>query len=74
MGFYSAFLVADRVTLLTRSHEEEGGWIWTSEAGSHEFKVKRDDGSAGAPMVGGLGGWDWAGPVGAPLVGGGRRG
>ncbi|GBF91161.1 ATP-dependent molecular chaperone [Raphidocelis subcapitata] len=51
VGFYSAFLVADRVTLLTKSHEDEAAWLWSSEAGSHQFRVKKDDGSAGAPLA-----------------------
>ncbi len=32
VGFYSAFMVADSVTVLTRSHRpEEGGWKWESD-------------------------------------------
>ena len=30
VGFYSAFMVADRVTVLTRRHGEEQGWCWES--------------------------------------------
>jgi TNF receptor-associated protein 1 len=34
VGFYSAFMVAKRVTVLSRSFEpEEQGWQWTSEGG-----------------------------------------
>lgn len=32
VGFYSAFMVADKVTVYTRSHAPgEQGWIWTSD-------------------------------------------
>src|SRR5262245_46278166 len=31
VGFYSAFMIADRVQVQTRSHREEGGWVWESE-------------------------------------------
>lgn len=32
VGFYSAFMVADKVTVFTRSYRpEESGWVWTSD-------------------------------------------
>ncbi|HSH94280.1 MAG TPA: molecular chaperone HtpG [Roseimicrobium sp.] len=35
VGFYSAFMVAKKVTVLTRSHRpEDSGWRWTSEGGN----------------------------------------
>jgi hypothetical protein len=52
VGFYSAFLVADRVTVATKSHEDATQWVWSSTVGSHSYTVKPDDGSAGPPMVG----------------------
>ncbi|MCA9038113.1 MAG: molecular chaperone HtpG, partial [Planctomycetaceae bacterium] len=30
VGFYSAFMLADRVEVITRSHKEENGWVWES--------------------------------------------
>lgn len=38
VGFYSAFMIADSVTVRTRSADEDGGWEWTSD-GSGAFRV-----------------------------------
>lgn len=44
VGFYSAFMVADKVTVLTRSYlPKEQGWCWTSEgAGGYEIEPAND--------------------------------
>jgi molecular chaperone HtpG len=44
VGFYSAFMVAAKVTVLTRSYQpEEQGWRWTSEsAGGYEIEPAPD--------------------------------
>lgn len=39
VGFYSAFMVADRVSVETRRADEEQGWRWTSSGdGSYEIE------------------------------------
>jgi TNF receptor-associated protein 1 len=44
VGFYSAFMVATKVTVLSRSHRpDESGWRWTSEnAGGYEIESAAD--------------------------------
>lgn len=38
VGFYSAFMIADRVRVRTRSYKEENGWQWESD-GTGSFSV-----------------------------------
>jgi len=45
VGFYSAFMLADRVEVLSRSYAEETGWKWES-TGDGSFAVTRIDGPA----------------------------
>jgi molecular chaperone HtpG len=43
VGFYSAFMIADRVRVRTRSYTEESGWEWESD-GTGSFTVTPADG------------------------------
>ena len=43
VGFYSSFMIADRVRVRTRSYQEETGWEWESD-GSGSFTVTPADG------------------------------
>ena len=42
VGFYSAFMLADRVEVLTRSYSDEQGWRWESE-GTGSFSIQPAD-------------------------------
>ena len=44
VGFYSAFMVADKVEVVTRKAGDSQGWRWTSD-GKGEFTVAEDDGA-----------------------------
>ena len=39
VGFYSSFLVAERVVVQTKNNESPQQWRWESQVGSHSFKV-----------------------------------
>ncbi len=51
VGFYSAFMAADKVTVLTRKAGEPHGWRWESD-GKGEFTIAEADGlSRGTKIV-----------------------
>jgi molecular chaperone HtpG len=51
VGFYSAFMVADRVEVLTRKAGEDAGWRWVSD-GKGEFTISEAPGlSRGTRVV-----------------------
>ncbi|MFK7822053.1 MAG: molecular chaperone HtpG [Planctomycetaceae bacterium] len=39
VGFYSAFMLADKVEVVTRNYEEESGWRWQSD-GTGSFTIE----------------------------------
>lgn len=45
VGFYSAFMIADRVRVRSRSHTEATGWEWESDGGG-SFRVMPAEGLA----------------------------
>ncbi len=44
VGFYSAFMLADRVEVVTRSHSEDTGWRWES-TGDGSYTISEISGS-----------------------------
>lgn len=39
----SCVQVADRVSVYTKSHEEDTQWVWSSNVGSHQYSIREDD-------------------------------
>lgn len=50
VGFYSAFMVADKVEVISRKAGETQGWIWTSD-GKGEFTVAEHEAARGTKII-----------------------
>ena len=50
VGFYSAFMVADRVTVETRRAGQQQGWRWSSD-GSGEYTIEEAEGLARGTVI-----------------------
>jgi len=42
LGFYSSFLVADRVAVASKTADEAEQWVFESEANAEGFKIVKD--------------------------------
>ena len=39
-GFYSAFLVADKITVTTKNADDGKAWVWESEINSSSYSIR----------------------------------
>jgi len=42
VGFYSAFLVADKITVSTKSPKSDRQWVWESEADTSSYTIREE--------------------------------
>ena len=75
VGFYSAFLVADRVMVQSKSPEEAKHWVWEAKAGSHQYSIREDEAKdlvRGTRWVTAAAarGWGWGNAAGVGVGGG----
>ena len=52
VGFYSAFLVADKITVVTKNHTDDKAWVWESEIDSSSYSIREAAASDAAPARG----------------------
>ena len=43
VGFYSAFLVADKITVTSKNHADDKTWVWESEINANSYTVRESD-------------------------------
>ena len=52
VGFYSAFLVADKITVVTKNHADDKAWVWESEINSSSYSIREASDEDAAPARG----------------------
>jgi len=45
VGFYSAFLVATRITVASKSNDDDATWEWESSLGSTSYTIRESPGA-----------------------------
>jgi len=43
VGFYSAFLVASRITVVTKNADDDKAWVWESEIDSSSYSIREGE-------------------------------
>ena len=51
VGFYSSFLVSDKVRVQTKNTNDSDSWVWESSVGSSQYTIEKDT-SEEAPVRG----------------------
>jgi len=52
VGFYSAFLVASRITVVTKNADDDKAWVWESEIDSSSYSIREATDADGPPARG----------------------
>ena len=51
VGFYSAFLVASRITVVTKNADDDKAWVWESEIDSSSYSIREATDADGPPRA-----------------------